>query len=311
MAGTERAYTVTRKDQYNNLVTSGTSTIYLYSSSISATKKLYDAATNGNIITSITITNGNSTANFWYYDETPGNYTITASDNAVAPDGNAGVHDGTDSISVLPSPLASFVLSGDANLAAGSRASFTITRRDVLSNPYVTGSTIVYLYSNSVGTNKKFYDAATNGNIITSITITNGNSTANFWYYDETPGNYTITASDNAVAPDGNAGITDGTASLVVAAGPAAQFILSNPGDMYAKTRLGYIVTRKDAFGNLVSSGLNTVYLYSTSVSLSEKFYNDSLAGSVITSINITNGHSSVNFWYYDETPGNIYNNSV
>jgi len=305
VAGERASYTVTRKDQYNNLVTSGaSSTIYLYSSSVSATKKFYDAGTLGNIITSLTISNGSSTANFWYYDETPGNYTITASDNASAPDGITGIDDGTDAISVLASPLASFSLTGDATLAAGSRTSFTVTRNNNLGGAYTTGSTIIYLYSSSAGANKKFYDAATNGNIITSVEIINGNSTASVWYYDEAPGTYTITASDNASAPDGASGIADGTASITVTAGATTQFILSDPGDMYAKTRLGYTVTRKDAFGNLVSTGSDTAYLYSSSTSSTKKFYDDATAGLVITSIDMTAGHSSANFWYYDEEPG-------
>ena len=91
-------YTVTRKDQYNNLVTSGAQTVYLYSSSPGASKKFYDAASGGNVITSITIPDGSSSINFWYYDELAGTYTITTSDNASAPDGAAGIADATDSL---------------------------------------------------------------------------------------------------------------------------------------------------------------------------------------------------------------------
>ena len=399
---TRLGYTVNRKDQLNNAVTFGTTTVYLYSSSNSATKKFYDAATNGNIITSIEIPNGQSSVNFWYYDETAGTYTITTSDNSSAPDGATGIADGTDSVIVIQTAVkfviqpvtgitvdapavitieaqkpdnsvdtnyqndvtlntngsatggglvniingvgtinisdtvaetvtlsltdsqstglnissteqvifaggatAQFVLSHPGTLSAGSRAQYTVTRKDQYNNLTTTGTTDVYLYSSSLGTNKKFYDAATNGNIITSINIPDGQTMTDFWYYDETPGNYTITASDNSLAPDGNININDAVDSLTAVAGPVATFVLNHPGDMTAGTRLGYTVSRQDQFGNPVTSSDTAVYLFSSSVSTSSSFFNASSGGSAGNSILISNGNSSANFWYYDETPGN------
>ena len=304
VAGERVGYTVTRTDQYGNLVTSGTSLVYLYSSSSSSSKKFYNAATAGSVITFATIASGESSATFWYYDDTPGTYTITASDNSSSPDGDTGINDGTDSISVLASPLASFEVVGDVSGTAGNRASFTVTRKNVLGAPMTTGATVVYLYSSSSSLTKQFYNSAVDGAIITSITIPDGSSSASFWYYDEVPGTYTITGSDNSTTPDGNTGVVDGTASITITAGTVAQFILNNPGDFYAKSRLGYSVTRKDAFGNLVTTGTSTVYLYSSSSSSSKKFYSDSLGGTVITSITIASGQAAASFWYYDEEPG-------
>ena len=304
VAGNRVAYTVSRSDQYGNAVTSGADTSYLYSSSASAAKKFYNAATGGSVITSISIPNGAHSAAFWYYDENPGTYTITSSDNASAPDGAAGINDGTDSVSVLASPLSSFQVSAPAASSAGNRAGIFISRKDVLGDLMTSGTSTLYLYSTSAGANKKFYDAATGGSVIASATIQNGTSSVEVWYYDETPGSYTVTASDNASAPDGATGVADGTDSLAVVPGAVATFILSNPGDMLAKTRLGYTVSRQDSFGNVVTAGTTTVYLYTNSTGSAAKFYDDSLAGSVVTAATIASGHSSTNFWYYDEAGG-------
>ena len=71
---------------------------------------------------------------------------------------------------------AQFVLSHPSPLSAGSRAQYTITRKDQYNNLTTNGTTTVYLYSTSANINKKFYDAATAGNVITSITIADGQS---------------------------------------------------------------------------------------------------------------------------------------
>jgi hypothetical protein len=399
VAGDRAAYTVSRSDQYNNSITVGVSTIYLYSFSLSPTKKFYDAAINGNVITSISIPNGQSSANFWYYDETAGTYTITASDNSSAPDGNININDGVDSINVVAGPVSRFSLDDPGDVNVGTRLGYAVTRKDQFNNIVTSGDTAVYLYSSSVS--GLFYDAVILGNVIDSINITNGQSSANFWYYDETAGTYTITASDNSSAPDGPIGIVDATDSVIISSIPIAatrfviinpadgtvdspivvtvqvqdnsgnidttyqsdvtldasgsatgeglvdiingvgslnisdtlsetvnlsltdsqgtgldvsstqdvlfsvgsvkQFSLDDPGDMAAGTRIGYTVIRKDQFGNIVTSGLTRIYLYSLPEEITKKFYDAASGGSVITFVNITDGNSSANFWYYDE----------
>jgi hypothetical protein len=76
--GDMAAYTVTRYDQYNNLVTSGAQTVYLYTNSTGDNADFYDAAAEGAIIDSVSIADEASTASFWYYDEKAGAWTIIA-----------------------------------------------------------------------------------------------------------------------------------------------------------------------------------------------------------------------------------------
>jgi hypothetical protein len=400
-ANTRLGYLVSRKDQYGNLVTSGATTAYLYTSSTSTSHGFYNDSLVGNLITSITIPDSSSTAQFWYYETTPGTYTITASDNATAPDGAAGIVDATSSVTVIPvatkfviisatsttvdsqitvtvqaqkpdnsidtnyqndvtlvtsgsatggglvaitngvgtkqisdtvpetvhlslsdtqstglnvsstadvifgvGAVAKFSLNDVVSVSAGQRAAYTVTRKDQYGNLVTSGTTTAYLYSSSSGLNKKFYDSATLGNIITSVQISNGQSSANFWYYDETLGTWTITVSDNASSPDGATGIQDAMDSINVVPGPVYAFYLNDPGNMTAGTRLGYIVTRKDQFGNLVTSGSSTVYLYSSATDASTAFYDAASGGSLITSIPITDTNSSANLWYTDNVVG-------
>ncbi len=407
VAGQREAYTITRKDQYGNARTTGSDTVYLYSSSTGSNKKFYDAATGGAVITSITIPDGQSSAEVWYYDELAGTWTITASDNASAPDGNAGINDAVEALQVDAGPVARFTLDHPSEMTADTRLGFTLAREDQFANVVTAGATTAYFYSNSTGTSTPlFYGVASGGSPITSIVIPDGQSAVNAWYVDPNPGVWTITASDNASAPD-SAGIIDAvsgitvvpapivatrfviqmpvngtvdasipitvqaedasgnvdstyqtdvtlnangsatggglvdivdgvgtialsdtvaqtvqlsltdsqgtgldtssTRSVTFAPGAVAQFSLDNPGDVTAGTRIGYTVTRKDQYGNLVTAGVTDVYLYSTSDGLYKKFYDSESGGSSIVSLTISDGHSSAAFWQYDEKAGDWF----
>jgi len=75
--------------------------------------------------------------------------------------------------------------------------------------------------------------AGTAGIQITSVIIPNGASLANFWYFDDITGNWTITVSDNSSAPDGNTGTDDATDQTTVTLIPvtATKFIILDPAD--------------------------------------------------------------------------------
>ncbi|MBI4993468.1 hypothetical protein HZC33_00710 [Candidatus Wolfebacteria bacterium] len=304
IAGDRASYVVNRKDQAGNLVTSGNETFYLYSSATGGLSAFYDTASAGNIITSITIPNGTSSASFWYYDQVVGTSTISISDNSTAPDGTAGIDDATDQISITAATANQFNLNDPGSITAGARAAYTITRKDQFGNLVSSGNTTAYLYSDAVGQNEKFYDSATNGNIITSVIIPDGSSSANFWYYDELVGSPTITASDNVSAPDGATGIDDATDQISITATLVSQFSLNDVSSITAGTRAAYTITRKDQFGNLTTSGNTIAYLYTNSTGTSAIFYDAASAGNAITSIQIADGNSSANFWYYDDSIG-------
>ncbi|MCX6738761.1 MAG: YDG domain-containing protein [Candidatus Parcubacteria bacterium] len=397
-------FQITRKDQYGNAVLAGTQTAYLYSNSTSTDKKFYDDSLTDHVITSIDFTDGSALANFWYYDDMPGTYTLTASDHTPTADLDVGINDATRDVTVIPVavkfviltasstsvdvPLTvtvqaqkengdvdesfqedvtlnadgavtgdgvvnivngvgtknlsdivaetvhltladsegaglnvdssavvnwlggvttQFSLTEPATLSAGSRVAYTISRKDQHGNLTSQDDITAYLYSSSASANKKFYSTET-GEIPTgSITILAGQQTANFWYYDEAPGTVTITASDGTPLANGPAGISDALVSISVTPGPVSSFTLNNAGDMTAKTRLGYTVTRKDQFGNLITSGNTTAYLYTTAGALgtdNRQFYDSATLGNPISNISISEGSSLAHFWYYEEVAG-------
>ena len=358
-AGNRAAYTVTRKDTYGNLVTSGAQVVYLTSSSTGANKKFYDAASDGNAITQVTIANGASSATVWYYDEKAGSWTITASD-ATPSNGATGIADATDELGVtrgmvffltatmavsantvtIGSPLtvtvtvkdiylnagssteylgfeefmgtgtlgawscplgvctatwtapntvgnqslsismggvpimgtpktiavtagatASFTLSAPADITAGTRAAYTISRKDAGNNAVTSGTQVVYLTSNSSGGNKKFFDAASGGSVITQVTIASGASTASVWYYDEKPGSWTITASD-ATPANGATGIADATDALGVTVAAASKLAVTTvPLGPWSDMAFGTqpVITVQDAYGNTVTGSSASV----------------------------------------------------
>ncbi|MEI6479726.1 MAG: MBG domain-containing protein, partial [bacterium] len=404
-AGARVAYTITRKDAFNNLSTSGDTTVYLFSDS-AGTKRFYDAATNGNIITYVTIGNGVSSANAWYYDEHAGTTTVTASDSTPA-NGGAGIADATDSIIVTPGATGKFILDNPGDMTVGTFIMYTISRQDAFGNTVTTGSDTVYLSSNSTGFpggTTAFYNSDVGGAVITYVTIADGSSSATAWYFDEQAGLWTITASDSSPA-NGVTGIIDGTDSITVSTAPiiasqftivnptdgvvgdtiavliraennsgsldtsysgsvtlntsgqatpqngvvvtitggrgstnitdtkaetvsltltdsaatgfglstqdvifspgaTKQYFLNSPSDITAGTRAGYTVTRKDVYGNLVTSGSETVYLYSNATGGLSEFYDAASGGTLSPSIGIANGSSVASFWYYEGKAG-------
>ena len=93
--GNRAAYTVSRKDAYDNLITAGSTTVYLTVSS--ANGSFRDDATNGNTISSVTIAAGQSANNFWMLASAGGLFTVTASDANPA-NGNTGLIDAIDDV---------------------------------------------------------------------------------------------------------------------------------------------------------------------------------------------------------------------
>jgi len=281
---TRLGYAVSRKDQFNNLVTLGDNTVYLYTTS-SGPASFYDASINGNVITSIVISNGNSSANFWYYDEAPGTWTITASDNATAPDGTSGITDGTDSVVVTSAPIVAtkFVILNPGNGTVDAPVTVTVQAQDNDGNLDTSYQSDVTLDASG---------SATGGGL---VDIVNGVGTINI--SDVATEDVLLSLTDSQTT-----GLdVSSTAHIIFSAGAIAQFALDNPGDMSAGTRLGYTVTRKDQFGNLVTLSATLVYLYGLPAAITEKFYDASSGGSVITFVNIPDGSSSAQFWFYDE----------
>lgn len=308
-AGTLLSVTASRRDRLGNFVTSGSETYYLSSNSLSASKKFYDAAVGGNIVTTVTIPNNFSSATFWYYDDKVGTPTVTISDNSPA-DGLTGIDDATVSVTVNSASASALFMTDPGNLVAGNRLHYELSRQDQFGNLSTNGTLPVYLYHTSTASSTVFYDASTGGNIIASVTMNPGVATTSFWFYADKVGTMSVTASDKSGGADGPIGVNDASDSVTVSPSSVAILTLNNPGDMSAGGRVGYTVTRKDAYSNAVSTGAITVYLSHDSLGTSTSFYDASSGGNIITSIGIAGGSSANNFWFYSNDVGN-YNVTV
>jgi hypothetical protein len=122
---------------------------------------------------------------------------------------------GTATIAVIdPSSVYKLVLNAPADVSPGTRAAYTVSRKDIYDNLITTGGAkTVYLSASAVaGT---FYDAASGGSQVNTIQIDDAQSSANFWFVSNTGGPFTITASD-AITPDGNTGLQDATDEIIV-----------------------------------------------------------------------------------------------
>jgi hypothetical protein len=96
-------YTVQRQDQYGNPVTSGTTTVNLASTSTGASKKFAETPSESPV-TSVTISDGSSTRDFYCYEEKAGTWTISVSATDLTGD--------SKSLTVNPGSLASFTMTG-------------------------------------------------------------------------------------------------------------------------------------------------------------------------------------------------------
>ncbi|MCX6712520.1 MAG: dockerin type I domain-containing protein, partial [Candidatus Vogelbacteria bacterium] len=238
VAGTRSNYTVTRFDQYDNQVTSGLTTFYLYSNATAGTYAFYDAGSEGGQISSASILNNSATANVWFEGDKVGAWMISASDNATAPDGPDGLVDGTDNIEITAAATSRLELNDPGDMQAGTKLGYTATRYDRFGNLVTSGGATYYPYSNAGGTATAFYSSAMGTTPITSVNFSAGQSTADFWYGESKLGLWTVSLSDNSSSADGATGIVDGEDAVTVSSVPivATRFIIIDPANVYVGT---------------------------------------------------------------------------
>jgi len=188
--------TIQTRDAYGNPanVTANT-TIDLTSDSGTGRFDISPSGAFDGSITSVTITDGTNSASFYYHDTTAGTPTITAAENP-----SQTWTDASQQQTVNPGTTHYLVfITASQTITAGQVSdTMTIQLQDVFDNPVnVSGDTTIDLTSDS-GTGR--FDTSPGGAFdgsITSVTITNGNNSASFYYKDTVAGMPTITASEN------------------------------------------------------------------------------------------------------------------
>jgi|GEM_PF-5913713 len=293
-------FTVGAHDAFGNVVTAASNTnVYLYSS---APAGIF-SSTSGGIYTSaltVVITSGGTTTDFYYKNNsTSGSpYTLTASDNASAPDGATGIVDATTSYSVTSGTLNKFVFSPTSlSTSAGTPTSaLTITAEDSLNNPVSVGSATVLSLSDGGG-GGQFSLTSSPFSLISTATIASGTNNVVVYYRHTISGIYALTAH--------NSTYTDAVASVTVNPGVIFSYVFttlpSNGAAGVASTVFN--VVPHDAYGNVVTVASNTtVYLYSSS---GTGFFAATSGGLfTATGIVILAGSDTGSFYYKDATPG-------
>ena len=231
------AVTVKVEDAYGNVVTSDSSTVTL---TLSSGK--FEGGSNTATATAV---NGVATFSNLKID-VAGNYTLTATDGTLAPSGASNGF-------TISAATASQVLFGQqpSNTAAG-----------VAINPAV-----------AVGVEDKFGNVVTSDSSIVTLTLSSGsfdggsstatatavNGVATFPSLKiDTPGNYTISATDGALTPSGASN------SFTISPAAASKVVFGQqPTNSTAGVAVDPAVTVKvvDAFGNLVTGDSSTVTL--------------------------------------------------
>ncbi|MHA8071868.1 invasin domain 3-containing protein [Aquirufa ecclesiirivi] len=186
----------------------------------------------------------------------------------------------------------SFSLNSPADITAGTRAAYVGTRLDAASLPYTTGSQTAYLTSTGSGV---FYDAASGGNVITSVNFADGSSTVNFWFEKNTVATYTVTLSD-ATPADAGTGITDATDDIAVTVGAVdatASTLTPTVANITANGTSTQVlsVTAKDAYGNNRGTGGDVVTI--TKLSGTGSIGSVSHAGSGVYTATVTSPTST------------------
>jgi hypothetical protein len=226
-------------------------------------------------------------------------YTLTA----ISTD-DPGVF-GTLSIpAVSPGAATQVLLTSPADVMAGTRAAYSVSLKDAYGNNTTqAGAQTLYLSVN--GTTGLFKNAASGGTDITSVTIPAGQSTADFWFYAEKSGAYTITVSD-AATPDFANGLADATDAITINAAAASKFVLDGFPQMYKNANMTITGQLTDAFGNAVATAGQTVAwsqtLGASTTSLSNTV--TSADGSTSLSVNIPPSANTNDVFTFTATSG-------
>jgi len=182
--------TIRLEDPMGNPVRISTpQTVYLFSSSAAGS---FSATADPFVpVTQLTIPAGANSVSFYYKDENTGNPQITVSDASPA-DGDIGLDDSSQTISVINSTMDHFEWSVIGNQTAGVSFTATINAVDQFGN-------IVPAYSNTVEISST--PSGVNPN---QVTISSGTWTGNLTVYRATPTYLTVTDVEKEISNNSN-----------------------------------------------------------------------------------------------------------
>lgn len=228
-AGDVFTFTITARDQFNNLATGYGGTVHFTSNDPQATLPADTTLTNGTGTLSATL-------------RTAGNRAIIGTDTVTASiTGASGV------IAVSAAAAASHLqISAPAVAGAGAAFSFTVTALDPFNNVATSyGGTIHFTSSDPLAT------------LPVDSTLTNG--VGSFGATLRTAGNQTIAGMDTV-----SSSITGASNAIVVAPAAATHFTLAAPASASGGIAFSFTVTARDQFDNVAIGYGGTVHFTSS-----------------------------------------------
>lgn len=230
--------TVTQEDQFGNPVAAGAGGQVVMLSTSSATGTFQNPSAGPGNVTSVTIPANSTSASFTYTDTTPGNYTLTAhasSGPVFSSTLNVTVTAAASQITLSPAAI--------SETAGVKSSAITVTLRD--SNGLaVNATTNLTVDLSSTSATGEFLDAS--NNVITSVVIPAGSSSATFFYSDTTAGNASLTGVETTDGFTSNSVL----ATTVAAAPTQVVFVTSSPQSVLAGNPLTVTVQLEDQYGN-------------------------------------------------------------
>lgn len=285
--------TATLYDQYNNVAKSvGSTTVNLATSSGTGR---FDRQSNGAFngsITTVIISNNQSSANFYYKDTNIGTPLITLSATNLTGD--------SQSQTIVYGNVTRYDLTVASTSIVAGVSSQAITLRTYNAgnvNIPVPSNFNVNLTSSRVATGR--FDTSSEGQFngsVTSITVLAGENSAVFYYKDTLVGTATVSATKTSY--------TTATRNFTITANVASKIVFkfaTLPDLSIGQKSAGIYAQTQDQYGNVTNVTSNTtVYLHSTSSN--HEFTNAS--NSLINSITIASGTNEAQFFYKDFNVG-------
>ncbi|MEK7692240.1 MAG: hypothetical protein AAB425_14585, partial [Bdellovibrionota bacterium] len=238
----------------------------------------------GGTVSSATISNGGSYASLFYKNNTAQTVTLNTSSGSYT--------QGTQVVTINPAAPTVLAMSGVTSLTAGvcSSTSMTMTTKDAYGNVSNVGGNKSLTLSGAQ--NGFFYGTAGCGaGTISSITVLNGQSVANFYYKNNTAQTVTLAADAG--------GFSQGNLIFTVAPALADTLVMSGDSPLTAGncSANAYTIVTKDAYGNVSNvSGNSAVTL---SGSGAGGFYGTAGCGAgTISSVTVLNGQATTSFYY-------------
>jgi hypothetical protein len=250
-----------------------------------------DATCDTSIGTTATILNGTSSVTFYYEDTNDGTTSLSLTSSFNDPSAQSHTITPDTAVNLV------FTTSTHTTVAGECSDAVTIETRDTYGNPSnVTGDQNITLGENSDMT---FYsDATCDTSIGTTATVADGTSSATFYYEDTNDGTTTITLSSSYNDPSGqDHTISPNTAVNLV-------FTTSAHTTVAGECSNAVTLETRDTHGNTsnVSGDLNVTL---SGVNGAMTFYSDATCDTSIgTTATVSNGTSSVTFYYKDTNDG-------